>query len=281
MTGVGWKSWIVTAATVGAGVGLVIAARKPHIYRSEALVSVVRPRVPDTLGRPAVTPPMSTGVESIRQLILTRPSLERLSREFNLYPEERRQARMEEVFARMRSSVDITGLSDDVLRVSFVGDDSRTVMEVAQRLASLIIQANQFDRERLAQSQGEIRQAQLDQLDNRLSWRAQELNAARHSGSPEAETLAIEHEVIEATFKDLLTKGEDSAFAAKLDRPMVEQFTLLEPAREAERPFSPDRRIYAGTGAVAGLAAGLLLSFVIRWTRSTRRSQPPATSGEA
>jgi uncharacterized protein involved in exopolysaccharide biosynthesis len=164
MTGVGWKSWIVMAATVGAGVGLVTAAHKPQIYRSEALVSVVRPRVPEALGRPAVTRPMSTGLESIRQLILTRTNVERLSREFNLYPEERRHGRMEEAFARMRSFVDITGLSDDVIRVSFVGDDSRTVMKVAQRLASLVIQVNQFDRERLAQSQGELREAQLDQL---------------------------------------------------------------------------------------------------------------------
>ena len=55
---------------------------------------------------------------------------------------------------------------------------------------------------------------------------------------------------------------------------MAEQLTLLEPAREAERPFSPDRRIYAGTGAVAGLAANLLLSFVTLRTRSTPRSPP-------
>jgi hypothetical protein len=40
---------------------------------------------------------------------------------------------------------------------------------------------------------------------NRLTWRAQQLHAANHSGSPEAETLAIEYEVIESTFKDLLT----------------------------------------------------------------------------
>ena len=102
MTSVGWKSWIVTAATVGAGGRTRHGCAHASIYRSEALVSVVRPRVPDTLGRPAVTPPMSTGVESIRQLVLTRTRLERLIQEFNLYPEERRHARMEEVFAKMR-----------------------------------------------------------------------------------------------------------------------------------------------------------------------------------
>ena len=105
-------------------------------------------------------------------------------------------------------------------------------------------------------------EAQLEGLRTRLIRQKQQLNAARHAGSPQAETMAIESEVLEATFRDLLTKLEDSQLASNLEhRQIGEQFKLLDPARVAEGPFSPDRRIYAGVGAVAGLAAGLRLSF--------------------
>ena len=94
--------------------------------------------------------------------------------------------------------------------------------------------------------------------------------------------MAIESEVLEATFTDLLTKLEESRMSVNLERRQIgEQFTLLDTARVAERPFSPDRRIYAGIGAVAGLAAGLLLSFVIRWTRLRGKTQQRAVPVEA
>ena len=134
----------------------------------------------------------------------------------------------------------------------------------------------------LAESTNEFLQAQLEELRTRLIRQKQQLNAARHAGSPEAETMAIESEVLEATLKDVLTKLEDSQLATSLERRQIgEQFTLLDTARVAERPFSPDRRIYAGIGAVAGLAVGLLLSFVIRWTRLRGKTQPRALPVEA
>ena len=175
---------------------------------------------------------------------------------------------MEEVVERMRNDIDITLQSDNTFRVGFVGGDAPEVMKVTQRLVSLLIQENVQDRALLAEQTDEFIKSQLEDLRTRLIRQKQQLNAARQSGSPQAETMAIEYDVLQATFKDLLTKLEESRMSANLERRQIgEQFKLVDAPRVAEGPFSPDRRIYAGVGAAAGLAAGLLLSFAIRWTR--------------
>jgi len=278
----GWTSWMLMATGVGAAPGLFTAARIPARYRSEALILVVPQRVPETYVRSTVTTATSDRVQSLDQMILSRARLEPLIEEFNLYPEERQRAVMEDVIENMRKNVDIKPQSDDSFRIGFVGTEPRTVMKVAERLAALFIQENRQHREQLAEGTNEFIQAQLENLRTRLVQHKQQLNAARHAGRPEAETMAIEAEVLEARFKDLLTKLEDSRMASNLEHRQVgEQFTLLDPPRVAEGPFSPDRRLYAGIGAVAGLAAGLLLSFVIRWTRSRGNARQQALPVEA
>ena len=186
---------------------------------------------------------------------------------------------MEDVVERMRKDIDITPQSDNTFRVGFVGEDARSVMKVTQRLVSLLIQENMQDRAVLAEQTDEFIKSQLARLRTRLIEQKQQLNAARQSGSPQAETMAIEYDVLQATFKDLLTKQEDARMSANLERRQIgEQLRLLEPPRVAEGPFSPDRRIYMGVGAAAGLAAALLVSLVfagLAWRRTAERRAVP------
>jgi succinoglycan biosynthesis transport protein ExoP len=107
MIGFGWKSWMVAATLVGAGAGLFTAARTAHRYRSDAVIRVVPQRVPDTYIRPDVTPPMSARLQSIREQILGRRTLEQVINKFNLYPEDRRHAPMDDVVDKLRKNVDI------------------------------------------------------------------------------------------------------------------------------------------------------------------------------
>ena len=148
----------------------------------------------------------------------------------------------------------------DAFRVGFIGTDPRTVMKVAQRLASLFIEENLRDREVLAEGTNQFLLAQLEDVRRRLVEQNKQLRAAREKGQPEAETLAIEYEVLQATFKDLSAKMEESRIATNLERRQIgEQFKLLDPARVPERPIAPDWREYVGIGAGAGAAIGVLV----------------------
>jgi uncharacterized protein involved in exopolysaccharide biosynthesis len=278
----GWKGWMLAATLIGAAAGLFTAARAPKLYRSEALLQVVPQRIPESYVRSAVTATMTARLQSLGQVILSRTSLESIIQEFGLYAEERRHAVMEDVVRKFRKDVDIAPQSDSTFRVSFVGGDARKVQQVVQKLTLLIIQENVQNRALLAEQTDEFLKSQLSALRSRLIEQKQELDRARQSGSPQAETLALEYDVLQTTFKDLLTKQEESYMAANLERRQIgETFILIDPARLAETPVSPDRRIYAGVGAAAGLAVACLLSFVVRWTRSRGKMQPRAVPVEA
>ena len=77
--------------------------------------------------------------------------------------------------------------------------------------------------------------------------------------------MQIEQEVLEETYRTLLTKIEDSKVSANLG----DQFRLLDPARLPERPVSPSKVEMNLMGAFAGLGIG----FVFVGAASFRRQR--------
>ncbi|MEQ1757811.1 MAG: GNVR domain-containing protein [Vicinamibacterales bacterium] len=72
--------------------------------------------------------------------------------------------------------------------------------------------------------------------------------------------LTRDYETQQKMYADLLSKKEESKIAANLERRQIgEQFKLLDPARLAEKPFSPDRMLINFMGMGGGLAVSLLL----------------------
>ena len=175
-------------------------------------------------------------MQSISQQVLSRTRLERVIQDFDLYKEERRTGVLEEIVDRMRKNIEVKVEDGGTFAVAFIGTDPRTVMKVTERLASLFIEENLRDREVLAEGTSQFLIAQLEDARRRLVETNKQVRAAKEKGLPEAETLAIEYEVQQTTFKDLLTKIDESRIAANLERRQIgEQFKLLDPARLPER----------------------------------------------
>ena len=284
-----WKTWILVPAILGALIGAALAARATPVYRSETLILVVPQRVPDSYVRSAVTTKLSDRLQLISQQILSRTRLERIIQDFNLYAEERRRGEAaEDIVERMRNKyVEVKIEQGDAFRIGFIGTEPRTVMKVTERVASLFIEENLREREVLSEGTNQFLLAQLEDVRRRLVEKNRQLRAMKQPGAPgpEAETLAIEYEVLQTTFKDLLAKIEESRIATNLERRQIgEQFKLLDQARMPERPIAPDWREYVATGAGAGAAAGLLaLLLGITTSRRERRETPheeaPAVAG--
>jgi uncharacterized protein involved in exopolysaccharide biosynthesis len=285
MTTPGWKSWMLIATLVGAGAGLMAAARIPPLYKSEALILVEPQQVPEAYVKSTVSTPLGERLRTISNQIMSRTRLQRIIQEFDLYPEERQHGIMEDVVQNMRKNIDIQPQGGDSFRVAFVGTEPKTVMRVTERLVSLVMDESLQDREQLAEGTNQFLQSQLEDARLRLIElinKRQQLRAAGQGGSAEAEMLAIDYEVEQAKYKDLLRKKEESKIATDLERLQIgERFKVLEPARVPESRFSPDRRMYAGAGAGAGLTAGMLLYLVIPWKRMRRKPQQEAIPAEA
>ncbi len=270
---------------LGAVIGAALAARSTPVYKSETLILVVPQRVPESYVRSTVTTKVSDRLQSVSQQVRSRTRLERIINDFDLYKEERRTGVMEEIVDRMRKNIEVKVEDGGAFAVGFIGTDPRTVMKVTERLASLFIEENLRDREMLAEGTNQFLLAQLEDVRRRLVEQNKQLRAAREKGLPEAEPLAIEYEVQQTTFKDLLRKIEESRLAANLERRQIgEQFKLIDPARLAERPIAPDWREYVGIGAAAGAAIGVLVLLLgptksLRRRRETPSTEAPASDG--
>ena len=94
------------------------------------------------------------------------------------------------------------------------------------------------------------------------------------SREAEATELMRDYESLDAQYRSLLDRAQQSRIAADLERRQIgEQFRLIDPARLPVRPFSPDRFRLNMMGALAGLALGLALLALIEYRDTTFRTE--------
>ena len=163
------RFWLVLAPFAIVSLATFVGARAlSNQYRSDTLILVVPQRVPESYVRSTVTTRIEDRLQSISQQILSRTRLERVIQDFNLYVKERRTGIMEDVVERMRKDIDVQIVKGDAFRVSYTGDEPRTVMKVTERLASLFIEENLRDREVLAEGSYQFLEAQLEEARRKL-----------------------------------------------------------------------------------------------------------------
>jgi polysaccharide chain length determinant protein (PEP-CTERM system associated) len=129
--------------------------------------------------------------------------------------------------------------------------------------------------------------AELDNLDRQLQAKLAEesrlramlaMYQSRIEAAPirEAELAALsrDYETMQQTYKSLLQKKDESQIAANLEKRQIgEQFKILDPARLAERPTSPDRpRLYL-IAMLAALVIGFGLAAVAEYFDKTLRTE--------
>ncbi len=99
--------------------------------------------------------------------------------------------------------------------------------------------------------------------------------ASRRVPARESElaSLTRDYETLQKVYTDLLSKREQSKVAANLERRQIgEQFSVLDPARLPEKPFSPNRPLFLLIGLVAGLALGGGLAGWLEYRDTSLRS---------
>jgi polysaccharide chain length determinant protein (PEP-CTERM system associated) len=136
-------------------------------------------------------------------------------------------------------------------------------------------------RERLAQMRAEIeslaRQVSFRETEERRLRETIEEYRLRIEQVPgvESEWIALtrDYETQQSTYRDLLSKSEQSRVAADLERQQVgEQFRVLDPARPPVRPIGVARLQVNILGTMAGLGFGVLLAALLEFRDRTFRS---------
>jgi polysaccharide chain length determinant protein (PEP-CTERM system associated) len=129
--------------------------------------------------------------------------------------------------------------------------------------------------------------AELDNLDREINAKLAEeerlrsvlgMYQARIEATPvrEAElaSLTRDYETLQANYRGLLQKKEESEISANLEKRQIgEQFKILDPARMPEKPVSPDRpRLYL-IAVLAALAIGVGLATTAEYFDRSLRTE--------
>lgn len=86
--------------------------------------------------------------------------------------------------------------------------------------------------------------------------------------------VSRDYEINKSVYQSLLDKQMAADMAADLEkRSKGEKFTLLDPARVPEKPFSPNRRALNLLGALGGLGLGLGLAFLLELRDDSVRTE--------
>jgi polysaccharide chain length determinant protein (PEP-CTERM system associated) len=90
--------------------------------------------------------------------------------------------------------------------------------------------------------------------------------------------LMRDYDTLQQTYKELLSKSQESQIAADLERRQIgEQFRVIDPARLPERPVSPNRPRMNAMGAAGGLLLGLALIALLEYRDTSVRTDEDVT----
>jgi len=150
---------LLVAITVGLGYYLVV----PKTYESTALLSYEQRQI-----NPAKMAPeegrvnLGETLATMKEVVLSRNSLEKVITQFGLYEAERKRLPIEDVIEGMRKDVEIKPASKgDIFSVSYQGGTPQKVMRVTNSLASLFIEENLKYREIRATETSKYTQEEL------------------------------------------------------------------------------------------------------------------------
>jgi uncharacterized protein involved in exopolysaccharide biosynthesis len=256
---------ILATAVVGVAVGYAGTFFLPTLYASQSTLLIMPQRVPERFIRGAITTPTDERVTSLTQQILSRTRLERIIQDFAMYEEERATSEMEDIVLNMRKRIGISPVGDG-FRVSFTDANPRTAMRVTERLASLMVEENLRDREVLAEGANQFLGSQIDDVRRQLDKTEKELEFSRRNGGRPTQSMLLDFEVLQATYRSLSAMAQEAKMAANLERRQIgEQFKVIDQARMPEQPVDPGRLRLSLAGGLAGLA--FAMAFVSVRTR--------------
>ena len=148
---------------LGVSIGLGYYLSMPKLYQGSALLSYEAQQI-----NPAKMDPeqgrirLQDSLATLRELVTSRNSLEKVIVQYSLYSEARKHLPIEDVIEMMRRSIDIsTSRKGDVFGVSFEGGNPQQVMRVTNQLASLFIEENLKYREERATETSKYTESEL------------------------------------------------------------------------------------------------------------------------
>ena len=153
----------------------------PSIYRSETLILVEQPTVPQQFVVPNIAGNLQDRLNTITQQILSRTRLLHIIDELNLYPKERQKMAPDDVVGRMRKDIEIElvrspGHEDlTSFNVYYSSEDPHVAQRVTSELTNLFISENLEVRQEQSENTTQFLASQLEDARQALAEQEQKV----------------------------------------------------------------------------------------------------------
>jgi len=151
-----------------AALTVYLAVSLPDVYRSTTLVLITPQKLPSTYVASTVTQNIEQRVRTVAQQILGRTSLEKIVREFNLFPSAGSDAKIEERVEQMRKKINIEINKNDTFQLSYDAPSAQQAMQVTARLGALFVDENIRVREQQASGTTTFMNTEVERLRKEL-----------------------------------------------------------------------------------------------------------------
>lgn len=137
------KKLIISCVLVTILCGLGIYLKTPKKYQATSLIMYQKQSINPTSMSPDVQTRTREMISTLTEQVTSRTNLEEVIKQFELYPQARKDLPMQDVVDKMRSSyIQIKPERGDVFKVTFQGKDPKKVMMVTNALAAKFIEEN-------------------------------------------------------------------------------------------------------------------------------------------
>jgi uncharacterized protein involved in exopolysaccharide biosynthesis len=178
------RKWQCIVPAIGAMViCTMFALFLPSVYRSSALVLIETQDIPEDLVQSTITGLIEERLQGLNRTVLSRSRLLEIIEQFNLYSNERQRLTMSEIIDSMRNDINVemvttevhdaaqarSGVATYAFTLSYDGKEPEKVLQVANRLVSLYLEANIKNREGQTRSAYQYLEGRLDDLGTQIS----------------------------------------------------------------------------------------------------------------
>jgi polysaccharide chain length determinant protein (PEP-CTERM system associated) len=155
---------IIACLLLAASASPIFYLNIPRTYQSSASIIYKEQNINPSRMAPDEGMQVREMVNTVTQQVLSRTNLEKIIKNFNLYPDMRKIVPIEDVIEKLRDKdikVNVERDRGNVFSVSFRGTDPQTVMKVTNELAAKFIEENMRVREERAKATASYIQDEL------------------------------------------------------------------------------------------------------------------------
>jgi polysaccharide chain length determinant protein (PEP-CTERM system associated) len=137
------KIFIITILLLSLPIGLGIYLRSPKIYQSSSLLSYQQQKINPNVMSPDIQANLRDIVNTLSQIVISRSNLEKLIKELNLYPQQRKVLPIEDVIEIFRSKIEIEpSTRGNIFSIVYSGSQPEQVVRVTNALSAKFIEEN-------------------------------------------------------------------------------------------------------------------------------------------